>query len=109
MSQTMATITAKDVAALRAQTGAGMMDCKKALEETGGDMAKAVEWLRAHGIAKSEKRADRVVIYWPSGATETLTNLDADRGYCVREGSGPVSCSTLRPRPAEVGGVPAGR
>ena len=57
---TMATISAKDVAALRAQTGAGMMDCKKALEETGGDMAKAVEWLRSHGIAKAEKRAERV-------------------------------------------------
>ena len=56
----MATISAKDVAALRAQTGAGMMDCKKALEETGGDMAKAVEWLRSHGIAKAEKRAERV-------------------------------------------------
>ena len=57
---TMATISAKDVAALRAQTGAGMMDCKKALEETSGDMAKAVEWLRSHGIAKAEKRAERV-------------------------------------------------
>ena len=56
---TMATISAKDVAALRAQTGAGMMDCKRALEETGGDMAKAVEWLRSHGIAKAEKRAGR--------------------------------------------------
>jgi elongation factor Ts len=54
------TISAKDVAALRAQTGAGMMDCKKALEETGGDMAKAVEWLRTRGIAKADKRADRV-------------------------------------------------
>src|SRR5436190_4442455 len=52
-------ITAKDVAELRARTGAGMMDCKKALEETGGDMAKAIEWLRARGSAKAEKRADR--------------------------------------------------
>ena len=52
-------ITAKDVAELRARTGAGMMDCKKALEETGGNMEKAVEWLRAKGAAKAEKRADR--------------------------------------------------
>src|SRR5437868_15279555 len=52
-------ITAKEVADLRARTGAGMMDCKKALEETGGDMAKAIEWLRARGSAKAEKRADR--------------------------------------------------
>jgi len=55
------TITAKDVAELRKRTGAGMMDCKKALEENGGDMAKAAEWLRAKGILKAEKRADRVV------------------------------------------------
>jgi elongation factor Ts len=52
-------ISAKDVADLRARTGAGMMDCKKALEETGGDMEKAVEWLRAKGSAKADKRADR--------------------------------------------------
>jgi elongation factor Ts len=52
-------ITAKDVADLRARTGAGMMDCKKALEETGGNMDKAVEWLRAKGAAKADKRADR--------------------------------------------------
>src|SRR3954464_11874477 len=55
----MATITAKDVAELRARTGAGMMDCKKALEETNGDMEKAIENLRARGAAKAEKRAGR--------------------------------------------------
>jgi elongation factor Ts len=52
-------ITAKDVAALRERTGAGMMDCKKALEETNGDIDKAVELLRTKGIAKAEKRAGR--------------------------------------------------
>ena len=52
-------ITAKDVAALRERTGAGMMDCKKALEETNGDIEKAVELLRTKGIAKAEKRAGR--------------------------------------------------
>jgi elongation factor Ts len=56
-----ATITAKDVAELRARSGAGMMDCKKALEENGGDMEKAAEWLRAKGITKAEKRAGREV------------------------------------------------
>ena len=55
----MATITAKDVAALRERTGAGMMDCKKALEETNGDIDKAVEHLRSKGAAKAEKRAGR--------------------------------------------------
>ena len=56
----MANIAAKDVAELRKRTGAGMMECKKALEENGGDFDKASEWLRARGIAKSDKRADRV-------------------------------------------------
>ena len=54
------TISPKDVSELRARTGAGMMDCKRALEEAGGDMDKAVEILRKKGIAKAEKRAGRV-------------------------------------------------
>jgi elongation factor Ts len=53
------TISAKDVGELRARTGAGMMDCKKALEETNGDMDKAVEFLRSKGAAKAEKRSGR--------------------------------------------------
>jgi elongation factor Ts len=53
------TITAKDVAALRERTGAGMMDCKKALEETNGDLDKAVEHLRSKGAAKADKRSGR--------------------------------------------------
>ena len=52
-------ITAKAVQELRQRSGAGMMDCKKALEESGGDMDAAVEYLRMKGIAKAEKRADR--------------------------------------------------
>lgn len=55
----MTTIAAKDVAELRARTGAGMMDSKRALEEAGGDMARAAELLRAKGIAKAETRAGR--------------------------------------------------
>jgi elongation factor Ts len=51
--------TAKDVQELRQRTGAGMMDCKKALEETSGDMEKAIELLRTKGAAKAEKRAGR--------------------------------------------------
>ncbi|GAC1479749.1 MAG: translation elongation factor Ts [Gemmatimonadaceae bacterium] len=53
------TFTAKDVQELRQRTGAGMMDCKRALEETGGDVEKAIEHLRKKGIAKAEKRAGR--------------------------------------------------
>ncbi len=53
------TISPKDVSELRARTGAGMMDCKRALEEAGGDMGKASEILRKKGIAKAEKRTGR--------------------------------------------------
>ncbi|HET8649431.1 MAG TPA: translation elongation factor Ts [Gemmatimonadales bacterium] len=53
------TISSKDVGELRSRTGAGMMDCKRALEESGGDMDKAIELLRKKGIAKAEKRAGR--------------------------------------------------
>ena len=52
-------ISAKMVQELRARTNVGMMDCKRALEETGGDMDKAVEALRKRGIAKAEDRAGR--------------------------------------------------
>ena len=53
------TISTKDISELRARTGAGIGDCKKALEEAQGDMEKAAEILRAKGIAKAEKRAGR--------------------------------------------------
>ncbi|MFH0857394.1 MAG: translation elongation factor Ts [Candidatus Magasanikbacteria bacterium] len=52
--------TAKDIAALRAKTGAGMLDCKKALEETNGDMEKAIDYLRKNGAAKAAKRAGKI-------------------------------------------------
>jgi len=53
------TISAQDVKALRDRTGAGMMDCKKALQETGGDMEAAIDYLRAKGAAKAAKRATK--------------------------------------------------
>src|SRR6266478_8056603 len=56
---TVKEIPAKLVAELRARTGAGMMDCKKALEETGGNLEKAVDVLRTKGAAKADKRAGR--------------------------------------------------
>ena len=61
MGQDMAstTISPKDISELRARTSAGMMDCKRALEEAGGDMDRASEILRKKGIAKAEKRAGR--------------------------------------------------
>ncbi len=55
------TISAQEVKQLRDRTGAGMMDCKKALQETDGDMEAAVDYLRAKGAAKAAKRAERAV------------------------------------------------
>jgi elongation factor Ts len=56
----MAEISAQVVKELREKTGAGMMDCKKALKETDGDMTKATEWLRQKGITSADKKAGRV-------------------------------------------------
>ncbi len=67
----MMAITAKMVKELREKTGAGMMDCKKALQETDGDMDKAIDFLREKGIAKAAKKADRI-------AAEGLTHIEVD-------------------------------
>jgi len=56
----MAEITAALVKELRDKSGVGMMDCKKALQETDGDIAAAIDWLRAKGLSKAAKKADRV-------------------------------------------------
>src|SRR5215213_2405875 len=55
----MAEITAASVKELRERTGAGMLDCKKALAETNGDMEPAIDWLRAKGLAAAAKKAGR--------------------------------------------------
>ena len=55
----MAEITAALVKDLRAKSGVGMMDCKKALQETDGDINAAMDWLRAKGLSKAAKKADR--------------------------------------------------
>src|SRR5579862_7014760 len=55
----MAEITAKDVAALRKETGAGILDCRRALQENGADIESAKRWLREQGLAGAGKRGDR--------------------------------------------------
>ena len=59
MTTTM--ITPEDVKRLREQTGAGVMDCKRALEESGGDLEKATHWLREKGLSTAAKKSDREV------------------------------------------------
>lgn len=89
MSATM--ITAKDVAALRARTGAGMGDCKKALEEAGGDQEKAIDILRTKGMMKAEKRADRAasegqIVTWvsPDRTLGVMIELNSETDFVAR-------------------------
>ena len=84
-------ISAKDVAELRGKTGAGMMDCKKALEENGGDMAKAAEWLRAKGIMKADKREGRevkegqiAVYHHHNGKIAVLVEVNCETDFVAR-------------------------
>ena len=58
----MGNITAKLVKDLRDQTGAGMMDCKKALNETDGNVEKALEWLRKKGIASAKRNLEELLL-----------------------------------------------
>ena len=76
----MPDITAKMVADLRAKTGAGMMDCKKALEEAGGDMGKAEEILRVKYAAKADKRTDRKA---GQGAIGSYVHFDGQKAAIV--------------------------
>lgn len=82
----MAQITAAMVKELREKTGAGMMDCKKALAETDGDQAKAIDYLREKGIAKAGKKADRVAA---EGVVGAYVSHDAKVGSVVE-----VNCET---------------
>jgi len=79
-------ISAADVKKLRDQTGAGMMDCKKALTEADGDFEKAIEGLRKKGQKLSEKRADREA---KEGVVIAKTSADKNNGIVVR-----LSCET---------------
>jgi elongation factor Ts len=82
----MADISAKLVKELREKTGAGMMDCKKALAESAGDMTKASEWLRQKGIATAEKKAGRTAA---EGAIGSYIHTGARVGVLVE-----VNCET---------------
>ena len=79
-------ITAKDVKELRDRTGAGMMECKAALTETGGDMEKAIDLLRAKGAAKAAKRSARAA---SEGAVGSYIHMGGTIGVLVE-----INCET---------------
>ncbi len=78
--------TAKDVMTLRQRTGAGMMDCKAALNETNGDMEKAIDYLREKGIAKAAKKAGRIAA---EGIVDSYIHMNGNIGVLVE-----VNCET---------------
>ncbi len=85
----MAEITAALVKDLRERTGAGMMDCKKALSETNGDIEAAIDWLRAKGLSKAAKKADRaaaegVVAVAIDGAKGAVIELNSETDFVAR-------------------------
>ena len=82
----MAEISAKLVKELREKTGAGMMDCKKALIETNGDMTKATEWLRQKGLASANKKAGRAAT---EGLVDSYIHTGGRIGVLVE-----VNCET---------------
>jgi elongation factor Ts len=76
----MANISANDVKTLRERTQAGMMDCKKALEETKGDMDQAADWLRKKGLAQVGKKAGRVAA---EGAVQSYIHMGGKIGVLL--------------------------
>jgi elongation factor Ts len=82
----MSQITAKMVGDLRAKTGAGLMDCKKALTETGGDEEKAIDILRKKGIASAAKKADRAA---SDGLVESYIHMGGKVGVLIE-----LNCET---------------
>ena len=84
--------SAADVKNLREMTGVGMMDCKKALVETDGDMDKAVEYLREKGLAKAAKKAGRIAAEGMSyvcveNGTAALVEVNCETDFCAKSDS----------------------
>jgi elongation factor Ts len=104
----MADISAKDVAALRKVSGAGMMDCKKALEESSGDMEKAKTWLREKGLAAAGKRAGRAasqgaIDVFVDGSTGAVVELTCETDFVAKGDGFKSTVATLAKQVAEQG------
>ena len=102
-------ITADQVKQLRDMTGAGMMECKKALAETGGDLNKAIDALRKAGIAKAEKRADRaasqgrIESYVHDNRIGVLVEVNCETDFVARTDDFRVLCRDLAMQVAAAG------
>ncbi|GAB2516447.1 translation elongation factor Ts [Lysobacter humi (ex Lee et al. 2017)] len=86
----MAEITASLVKELRERTGAGMMECKKALTENGGDIEAAADWLRKTGLAKADKKASRIaaegkIVAAQSEKTALLVEINSETDFVAKD------------------------
>jgi len=93
-------VTAALVKELREKSGAGMMDCKKALSETDGDMEAAIDWLRTKGLATAAKKSGRVaseglVAFAVDGTRGALIELNAETDFVARNTEFQEFASTL--------------
>ena len=93
-------VTAALVKELREKSGAGMMDCKKALSETDGDMEAAIDWLRTKGLATAAKKSGRVaseglVAFAVDGTSGALVELNAETDFVARNTEFQEFASTL--------------
>jgi elongation factor Ts len=118
-------ITASMVKELRERSGAGMMECKKALNESAGDMNAAVEWLRKQGLAKADKKAGRIaaegrIVAAVNGTRAVMVEVNSETDFVAKDenflkfaemaarqalASGAGSVDALKAAPAEGGGT----
>jgi len=109
----MTEVTATLVKELRDKSGVGMMDCKKALQETGGDLEAAVDWLRTKGLSKAAKKADRVAAEGVvalalrtdgAGMTGALIELNAETDFVARNERFQATARQIATAALDVGG-----
>ena len=112
----MAAITSAMVKELRERTAAGMMDCKKALMATDGDMEKAIEWLREKGLAQAAKKASRIAAEGvvaqyvaPCGCTGVIVEVNCETDFVAKTDNfknfaNNVAKHSASANPASVGG-----
>lgn len=96
----MADITASMVKELRERTGAGMMECKKALTENNGDIEAAADWLRKTGLVKADKKADRVtaegrIAMAQAGDVAVLVEINSETDFVAKDGNFLGFCETV--------------
>lgn len=108
------TISASQVKELRERTGAGMMECKKALAENGGDMDAAIEWLRKQGLAKADKKAGRIaaegrIALAQDGSRAVLVEINSETDFVAKDANFVAFADAVAAAALAAGGTDVGR